>query len=133
MCPFGRGYCASIFFHIIPVHFMLVFLLSLLTFLNLFLHISLGLGFLFGYLLWVQQVLLRGSFVQDSDTFMAISAGSHLKRSAEVIVQSKYIGTEVDQKGNAVDVTIASSMVERSAPPDVTFVWITSKKENSTE
>lgn len=111
---------------------MLVFLLSLLTFFNLFLHIPLGLGFLFGDLLWVQQVLLCGSFVQDSDTFMAISAGSHLKRSAEVIVQSKYIGTKVDQKGNTVDVTIASSMVERSAPPDVTFVWITSEKENST-
>lgn len=110
---------------------MLMFLLALLAFLDLFLHIPLGLCFEFGDPLWVQDVLLSGGFVQDSDTFIAISAGCHLQGSAEIIVQSKDIGSEVDQKGNTVDVTIASSMVERSVPPDVTFVRITSGKENS--
>lgn len=131
MCPSGRIYCANLFFYIIPVHFMLVFLLALLAFLDLFLHVLLGLRFQFGDLLWVQHVLLGGSFVQDSDTFIAVSAGSHLQGSAEVIVQSKYIGTKVDQKRNTVDVTIASGMVERCVPPDVTFVRIASEKENS--
>lgn len=133
MCPSGRIYCVNLFFHIMPVHFMLVFLLALLAFLDLFLHILLGLRFEFGDLLWVQHVLLGGGFVQDLDTFIAVSAGSHLQGSAEVIVQSKYIGTEVDQKRNAMDMTIASGVVERSVPPDVTFVRITSEKENSTQ
>lgn len=127
----GRIYGANLFFHIIPVHFMLVFLLALLAFLDLFLHVPLGLRFEFGDLLWIQYVLLSGGFVQNSDTFIAISAGSCLQGSAEVIVQSKDIGTEVDQKRNTVDVTIASSVVERRVPPNVTFVWITSEKENS--
>lgn len=112
---------------------MLVFLLALLAFLDLFLHIPLGLRFEFGDLLWIQHVLLSGGFVQDSDTFIAVSAGGHLQGSAEVIVQSKDIGTEVDQKRNAVDVTVASSVVERCVPPDVTFVRITSEKENRTQ
>lgn len=112
---------------------MLVFLLALLTFLDLFLYIPLGLCFEFGDLLWIQHVLLGGGFVQDSDTFVAVSAGSHLQGSAEVVVQSKDIGTKVDQKRNAMDVTIASSVVERCVPPDVTFVRITSEEENSTE
>ena len=116
-----------------PVHFMLVFLLALLTFFDLFLHIPLGLCFEFGDLLWVQHVLLGGSFVQDLDTFIAVSAGSHLQGSAEVVVQGEDVGTKVDQKRHTMDVPIASSMVERRVPPDVTFVWITSEKENSTQ
>lgn len=133
MCPFGRIYCADLFFRVIPVHFMLVFLLALLALLDLFLHVPLGLCFEFGDPLWVQHVLLGGSFVQDSDAFIAVPAGGHLQGSAEVVVQGKYIGTEVDQKRNAVDVTVASSVVESCVPPDVTLVRVAAEEENSTQ
>lgn len=112
---------------------MLVFLLALLTFLDLSLNVPLGLCLLFGDLLWVQQVLLGGSFVQDLDTLLAVPAGSCLQGSAQVVVQGKDVGTEVDQKRDAVEVAIAGSVMQGRVPPDVTLVRITPGRENSTQ
>lgn len=110
-----------------------MFLLALLTLLDLSLHVPLGLCLLFGDLLWVQQVLLGGSFVQDLHALPAVPAGSCLQGRAQVVVQSKDVGTEVDQKGNTVEVTIAGSVVQGRVPPDVTLVWVTPARENSTQ
>lgn len=129
----GRIHCANLFFDVIPVHFVLVFLLALLTFLDLSLDVPLGLCLLLGDLLGVQQVLLGGSFVQDLDALLAVPAGSCLQGSAQVVVQSKDVGPKVDEERDAVDVAIAGGVVQGCVPPDVTLVWIAPGRENSTQ
>lgn len=133
MCSFGGTHRANPFFNIIPVHFMLVLLLALLTFLDLSLDVPLGLCLLFGDLLWVQQVLLGGGFVQDLDAVLAVPAGRRLQRGAQVVVQGEDVGPEVDQKRDAVDVAIAGSEVQGRVPPDVTLVRIAPAGENSAQ
>lgn len=112
---------------------MLVFLLAPLTLLDLPLDVPLGLCLLLGDLLWVEHVLLSGSFVQDLHTLLAVPAGSRLQGSAQVVVQGKDVGSKADQKGDTVDVAIAGSVVQGRVPPDVTLVWITPGRENSTQ
>lgn len=112
---------------------MLVLLLALLTFLDLSLDVPLGLCLLFGDLLWVQQVLLGGGFVQDLDAVLAVPAGRRLQRGAQVVVQGEDVGPEVDQERDAVDVAIAGSEVQRRVPPDVTLVRIAPAGENSAQ
>lgn len=78
---------------------------------------------------WVEGDLPGGGRVQISNTIHVALGGCHVQRCVIVIVQTPKVGTESYQEGERTEVAVGSCQVEWRVPPDITFVWITSKKQ----